>query len=44
MEFWSRFTQTTPAGLPNGMFGNAVVIDKAMQQAPQPVLQDIPRD
>ncbi len=36
----SSCTQGTPAGLPPGMPGMALVIDGAMQQAPQPERHD----
>ena len=36
----SSCTQGTPAGLPFGMPGIGLVIDGAMQQAPQPDLQE----
>jgi hypothetical protein len=36
----SSWTQGTPAGLPSGMPGMALVMDGAMQQAPQPGRHD----
>ena len=34
-SFTSKFTQRVPAGLPFGMFGNALEMCGAIQQAPQ---------
>ncbi|RTL01324.1 MAG: hypothetical protein EKK65_06870 [Lysobacterales bacterium] len=38
----SSCTQRTPAGLPTGMPGIGLLIDGAMQQAPQPGRQFMP--
>jgi hypothetical protein len=37
----SSWTHGTPAGLPSGMPGIGLVMDGAMQQAPQPARQDV---
>ena len=40
----SSCTQGTPASLPSGMPGIGLVMDGAMQQAPQPVRQEVSSD